>query len=309
MTRPWIFVFPGLLFLSATCERTVDLGLEDPDPRLAIVGTFPEGGPLTVEVTKTRSVLADASTEYPLNAVIRLYEDNRFLEQLVLSPPEEGATPFYQTNQFESQAGREYRLEVRVPGFPMAEAASVIPKKVTLDEMEAFQIQALENPENNTVTYQYTLNAAFVDPSPNQQKNYYHLLFFLQLEKTSGILGDTAVQEFRSIVLSSSINTNYQVAHYEGGVLLEDTPFEGEYKWLEFPVTLELPKGLGTPTGVVAALRSVPEEYYRFFSAVNRQRVNPDLPFAEPVILFTNVRNGVGVFSGYSQDFLAARIK
>ena len=309
MTRPWIFVSLGLLFLSATCERTVDLGLEDPDPRLAIVGTFSEGEPLKVEVTKTRSVLADASTEYPLNAVIRLFDDSGFLEQLVLSPPEEGATPFYQTKQFEPQTGREYRLEVRVPGFPTAEAVSTAPAKVPLDQMEAFQVQAVDNPENNTVAYQYSLKSAFADPSSNRQKNYYHLLFFLQLERTSGILGDTAVQEFRSIVLSSSINTNFQAAHYEGGVLLEDTPFEGKYQAFDFPVTLELPKDLGTPTGVIAVLRSVPEEYYRFFSAVNRQRVNPDLPFAEPVILFTNVKNGVGVFSGYSQDFLAARIK
>lgn len=309
MTRPWIFVFLGLLFLSATCERTVDLGLENPDPRLAIVGTFSESGPLVVEVTKTRSVLADASTEYPLNAVIRLFDDNRFLEQLELSPTEEGATPFYHTKQFEPQAGREYRLEVQVPGFPTAGATSTAPPKVALEQMEAFQVQAVENPENNAVAYQYTLKAAFTDPSSSRQKNYYHLLFFLQMEKTSGILGDTSVQEFRSIVLSSSINTNYQVAHYEGGLLMEDSPFEGQYKSLDVPVTLELPKELGIPRGVVAALRSVPEEYYRFFSAVNRQRVNPDLPFAEPVILFTNVRNGVGVFSGYSQDFLATRIK
>ncbi len=309
MTKRWIFVPLGVILLSATCERTVDLGLEDPDPRIAIIGTFAEGGPLKVEVTKTRSVLANATTEYPLNAVVRLYDDGRLVEQLALSPPEEGATPFYQTKQFSPQTGREYRLEVRVPGFPAAEAVSTAPEIVKLDQFEAFITQSVENQENKTIQYEYALNAGFWDPASNRQKNFYHLLFFLQLEKTSGILGDTAVQEFRSIVLGSNINTNYQIAHYEGGVLLEDTPFEGKFKSLQFPVTLELPKELGTPTAVVASLRSVPEEYYRFYSAVNRQRVNPDLPFAEPVILFTNIRNGVGVFAGFSQDFFLARIK
>ncbi|MBK8042832.1 MAG: DUF4249 family protein [Haliscomenobacter sp.] len=129
MTRPWIFVSLGLLFLSATCERTVDLGLEDPDPRLAIVGTFSEGEPLKVEVTKTRSVLADASTEYPLNAVIQLFDDSGFLEQLVLSPPEEGATPFTKPNNSNPKPAGNTVSKSGFPGFQPREAVSVAQKK------------------------------------------------------------------------------------------------------------------------------------------------------------------------------------
>ena len=97
------------------------------------------------------------------------------------------------------------------------------------------------------------------------------------------------------------INTNYIVANYDGGFLIEDKPIDGNSIRIPIPISIRMPAGVQNLDEMIVELRSVSEEYYLFHSTVSRQQNNSDQPFSDPVVLFNNIRNGQGVFAGYSQ--------
>ncbi|MEO0338437.1 MAG: DUF4249 family protein, partial [Bacteroidota bacterium] len=97
-------------------------------------------------------------------------------------------------------------------------------------------------------------------------------------------------------------NDNFQVAHYEGGVLLEDTPFNGEIKTYTVPIDVEISPDSELPGKIIAELRTVSEEYFLFYSTVSRQVNAQELNFTEPVIIFNNIENGRGIFAGFSSS-------
>ena len=49
-------------------------------------------------------------------------------------------------------------------------------------------------------------------------------------------------------------------------------------------------------------LRSVTEEYYRYFAGLSRQKQSSDSPFSEPVIIYDNIDGGLGIFAGYNSS-------
>jgi uncharacterized protein DUF4249 len=49
-------------------------------------------------------------------------------------------------------------------------------------------------------------------------------------------------------------------------------------------------------------LYSVSESYYQYFKSFSMHRNARDNPFAEPVQVYSNIENGLGVFAGFSSD-------
>lgn len=301
----WVFI----LLLLWSCEQAADLGLDTPEPRLVVIGVFaPEEG-LKVEVSSTRSALADATTTYLLNARVELFQGNALIERLEPADVQAGRTPFYISKNFRPIAGTEYVLKVQAPGFKPVEAQSAAPVLVRLNTAEAALVGRKPSEESGMDDCTYEFRIGFQDPA--QQKNYYHAHFYLFTQPETGNNGNTSggQPEVRRVIFGNGLNTNYQIAHYDGGLLLDDQPFGGKYHTLRIPVTLRMRNDQQAPTTMVAELRSLSPEYFQFYSAVNRQRGNPGLPFAEPVILFSNVKNGAGVFAGYHAHFLGAAVQ
>lgn len=297
----------SLLFLSATCERPVDLDLAEPNPRMVVISNFTVGQKFQVQVSRTRSVLEEDGTVFILDADVEIYEGEEFLEELKLFEPA-GMDPFYGTTDLRAEAGRTYTIRAAAPGYPPVAAQSRIPAPIEIQSLEVSNLTARELAGSGETEYAYRVALGFQDPA--EEMNYYHLRFYQQvLEYRNGESGDTLITGgiLRPIEFNRAGDNNAVTTYFDGGVLFEDAPFNGQFTTYAFQLRTAIVPKYQLMGNMYAELRSVSEEYYLFHTSLSRQQESPGAPFSEPVIVFNNIENGRGIFAGYNvtQDSVA----
>lgn len=302
MFRQGIFlIFLFTVFVAATCERPLDLGIEEPEPRLVVVSNFTNDKALEVIVSKTKSILSSDETEFILDANVELYQRDTFLETLRLVPAVGKLAPYYSTHQFRPKVGVVYNIKVDAPGFASVMAKSSIPANIEINDFEISDLSVFPGNDGN-VLYSYNVSLGFDDPAAEQ--NYYHLKFFQEIinyssdnEQGDTILGDAYLQQ---IAFNSNTDNNFLIAYFDGGVLFEDGPFNGKTITSTFPLQIQVEPTSELLGNIFVELRTVSEEYYLYHNSLSRQQSDPNLPFNEPVIIYNNIDNGRGIFAGYS---------
>ena len=147
-----IFLIIISLFLVISCEREIDLNLEDQSGNIVIeANVTDQAGPYTVRITK--SVSFTQSNTYPgiENAQVTLSDDLGQTENL-----QHIGDGIYQASSFQGQSGRTYTLKVQTDGKEYT-SQSKMPEAVEFQGLEQdFFMVAGET--------SYTLLPIFVDP-------------------------------------------------------------------------------------------------------------------------------------------------
>jgi hypothetical protein len=299
-----LLIFAAITGFSLSCEKTFDVNavVENRPAELVVVGSFTLDRNLQVYVSASRSILTDAPVAYIDNAIVELYRNEEFLTQLSFSEEKDKVSnlPFYSVGDFQPQVGIKYTIKVDAPGFDPVTAHSQIPTPIKLVSSEISNFQFLDTKGEQEALVRYDVNVAFEDPG--QVENYYHINFLQQFRAYEITPTDTLYfqEEMRPVVFSNQFNTNYQVAHVGGGLLLEDEGIDGQTIRLNLPVEFlysPTQKELGK---LFIELRAVSKEYYQYFSTISRQNGVSDSPFTDPVIVYDNINGGQGVFAGFS---------
>lgn len=300
MIRNWAIIVTGLLlFTASTCEQGVDLGLEEQEPYLVVESNFTVDQFVEVNVTRSQGLFDPNIINFITNAVVELFQGDTFIERLDITQTNENTPPFYTTKQFKPEENIIYTIKVSAPGFEPVEAMSVIPP---LTKIEAFEIdfpQVRPGETPNSTSFRFNVRLAFTDP-PNP--NFYHLRFFQQIISYNRVEGDTILTgtDLREINFTPLIDNNYMTVFFDGGVLIEDGPFDGQSILYTFPLQVTINPDQELLGKVFVDLLSVSEEYYRYYNSLSRQLESGNGPFTEPVIIDDNVDNGGGIFAGFN---------
>jgi hypothetical protein len=303
MIRNGILALVGLMFIAATCEKPVDINIADPGPKLVLICNFTEDNFFKVQISKTQAALSSNTvTEYIGNATVEIWQGNQLKETLSLVTPPNGDPPYYTSSRFQPQIGIEYTIKAKADGFPLVQAMNSIPAPVPIVEQSVRDLQIIPTSKTGENNYNYTVVLRFLDPM--DQENYYHLNFYQKINNYKVVLGDTIISstDVKTLALSPDASNNFQVASFNGGLLLEDKPFNGRGVTLTFPVSITVDTKQAILGNLDIELRSVSKEYYLYLSSISRQQSNPNVPYAEPVILFNNIKNGQGIFAGFSKS-------
>ena len=147
-----IFLIIISLFLVISCEREIDLNLEDQSGNIVIeANVTDQAGPYTVRITK--SVSFTQSNTYPgiENAQVTLSDDLGQTENL-----QHIGNGIYQASSFQGQSGRTYTLKVQTDGKEYT-SQSKMPEAVEFQglEQDSFMVAGETS---------YTLLPIFVDP-------------------------------------------------------------------------------------------------------------------------------------------------
>ncbi|WP_421799971.1 DUF4249 domain-containing protein [Haliscomenobacter sp.] len=289
-------VLMGFLLQLFACEKP-QLPLENYTPSLVVISNFNTLDGIRVQVSKSQSPLDNGPTEYINYATVEIWESGLLLEKLYLNDTRELKTPFYTSELLKPRIGVDYTVKVSAKGFRSVTATSRIPESVNLDSVKIEKLSAVPD-DPGYVRYNFDLSIYFTDP--RLERNFYHVNVF-QKNVVVQKDGVEQVEQIKKLTFSSGINSNYIVANYDGGFLIEDKPIDGNAIRIPVPISIRMPAGVQNLDEMIVELRSVSEEYYLFHSTVSRQQNNSDQPFSDPVVLFNNIRNGQGVFAGYSQ--------
>lgn len=300
MIRPLLpAAFFWMMFTAATCERPVDLEIPLPEPELVIISTFSPQQPFRATVSSTRPALPPTPTTYIANARVELFQSDNFLQNLQPAPGT--LAPYYEALEAVPSEEQTYTLRVSAPGYRDVVAQDVIPRGVAIRNIESIPLGFSPGPGTDEIVYHYSIRITFDDPAAF--RNYYHLRFQQEVLRIFiSEAGDTLVtgQRREQIGFGSAINNNTITAYLDDGVLFEDNTFNGRRVTFSFPFETNILLNREMPGHLFVELRAVSEAYHRFYSTVGRQQNSPGAPYSEPVIVFSNVEGGKGIFAGFS---------
>lgn len=300
-----------LLVLVTSCEKDV-LVLPVHEPKLAISG-FISLDSSYVLVSATEKNTPD-TTRDPIvmlkgpQVKVVLYEDGVFFDSLqsrcVQKPyewPFDTIMNFY-VSMKKTKPGSKYRLEVSCPGYPSASAETALPLIVPIQNADTVMYQRHYSQNNidwtDTVCY---LDIKFEDPANNQ--NYYMpseyeysysstadsglFLFFLQ----ENLLFENQFDQYQ-YARSGSFNSRYFSDDYIDGKVASMRYYYGtlnSYGNYSF-----------IPDDVTVRLYTISEEYYKYNQSKLKYMEAEHDPNSEPVIVYSNVTGGYGIFAGIS---------
>lgn len=296
-----LFSYVLLLFLYClvACEEPVELSEEAIAPKMVVNGTFTPSQPFQVSLTRNKDLLTNQPTEFITDASVSiLNEQGVLLKELAYT--DNALLSYYSSPNFKPTNGTAYQIEIQAPNFPTIFSQDYIPMPVALDALEIDTL--LVNTSEENPAYAVALTTTFSDPIGTD--NYYHLqLFYKSIDgktNSSGFVQNTeeGLMPLTTLELQKD-NPNVLIDFNKNGVLFKDTSFNGEKTQLKFYASLDK-KEAGAYPKIIGELRTVSKSYYTYYTSITYQLANQDRPFVEPITVFTNIDNGLGIFAGFS---------
>lgn len=294
-----LYRFSLLLFICTAflaCETIVEFDLPETEPQLVLNSLFNTDSTLTVYLYKSRGVEeSSALPETVAGALVTLSDGNGN----ILATLTEQSPGIY-TSSFVANAGVHYHIKAEKEGYKTVSAADKIPQnQVVLDSY-----RVIKKYDINEQAF-YHISLTIDDPPGN---DFYEVM----VRTRYSTLVDYVVYSGEAVEKLHS-DDHVISEHTNGGnyLLFKDVQFNARQKELVIYSYFSFPDCV-TNCSVNAIMElqinKVSPAYYNYKETMALQTSINDNPFAEPVSVYSNIRNGYGIFAGYSQRILRIRV-
>ncbi len=285
-------LFILFMFLSPACKdfwgpRSVVTNLPEHRPLLVINSFINPDSVLEVFVSKSNAFLAPPS--FLINdATVTIFESGNPVAELFQI--RQGT---YRATNYKPRIGATYELRVSAEGFIPVKSTTTIPSPIKIDSVVVT--------ENSIDRFKTNLTIFFQDP-PGED-NYYQLLLY-SIERSAENDTVLSIIGFSSsdAVLRKPDDFEEKSHYYDDDAFFDDALFDGEFYDLDISFY-----NYSEPREMFVVLLTTSESYYNFRKSIEQQKVTEDNPFAEPVQIYTNIENGLGVFASYSSFIYSLR--
>ncbi len=285
-------MFKNILFLGiailtlASCENFFATTLNvDPPPHTdqMVVHSYlnASDSAIYIGVGKSIALLENSNDLDQLNdASIEIYQGDQLLGAPQLRTNVEGNFYNY-TLQLEdalSTYGDDFEIRVNHPSFTTATATQTLPTQVKPKELKYIDNAGLNEFGERTGG----MDVVFDDPGG--EKNFYEV---------SVIYIDTSYgQNFPSIEYLTSFDPTVRDGANYGTLIFDDTNFNGKEYTLRVQFQGERPADF-----ILVNWRTLSEDQYLYSRSVRSfYNAQDSGPFGEPVSIYSNIENGLGIF-------------
>jgi Domain of unknown function (DUF4249) len=306
--KPLLLIFIVSFFLLAACEKTVKIDIPQKEPRLVINGRLVKNDLFSISVGKSRGVLTPGNNQGSLQeqytvktAVPVVYENGVAIDTLIYQPADYSYTTI---RNKKVRDGFAYTILVKAPGFNTAEASSLLPSQSVIAELRRIRNSRTSASGEQQDEITIRLN------DPAAEKNFY----LIQVANTYSFAGGGNVVEKRYVYCVSTSDKDIELIGdnadplstdncYDGSkLLMRDNNFNGAQKLVKlFVASSELIDYTDPATHriyrPVVLVSRITEDEFKFIKSFNAYENAGDNPFAEPVNVYSNVKNGYGIFA------------
>ncbi len=280
-----IILFASFLSL-VSCEKEIDIDIPAAEKKIVIHSYIAESSPVKVKIGYASNYGNDNMpiVDSIKNAIVKLYEDNKFKCTL------------------------DYKKTSQSNGYSLYTADSLLPKALTTYKL------VISTPN---IDYQITAETSIpkkpvvsFKESPNP--NYFNILIndkpgndFYLVQNNSGYTfrDDSSIRKIYTVISSNDPAIIINSKHNKGLLLFKDELFEGQLYDLSISIAPQL--NVSSFYSDVSFYSISPEAYY-YHKTVLQQSTADDLPFlgdfslpvSEPMQVYSNIKNGLGVFAG-----------
>jgi hypothetical protein len=200
----------------------------------------------------------------------------------------------YRSKKIFVKEGNEYAIIVNSPGYPEATAHFTVPKVVGIESVDTTHV-IMPPGEYLYLNTGIACKIRFSDPP--DIKNYY----ILTVNKVP-----TANPFNNNIEINSKDPVIEEMLHSRAieGVAFSDKVINGQTYTLSIIIRDESIAHVQTAQDhegkilLYFRLYSIPEEYFIYIRTLNQYEKNLGNPLADPVMMFSNVTGGFGMFAG-----------
>ena len=266
------------------CRKLVDYEYQNFTRTPAINSIIKAGEPLTVHVSIATNFNETEITGID-NAVVNLYADDEFIEQLTLS-----GNGIY-VSETTAQTLKKYEYRVIIPGFSVAVCKAFIPEETSITEIEHISVAGKDTEGTTYPAIKFTFHSI---PSEEQYFEARIRLLRSEYEYNADII---------NIVDPVLLNEGLPLTVFSNDLITDTT----------YTMTINYITGSSSSSGgsyytnlypFILEIRSVSKDYYLFA----RQKYLYDtgrfpefgLSTNTAFPLYSNVENGYGIFMGYS---------
>ena len=294
-------LFIPLLILAVTfsgCDDAFETTLEIDPPahtdRLVIHAYGSSNGEdLKVHLTRSSALLDDINNNLISGAQVTLWKGQEEVAELqeVTSGSDFRFNYILPEGSITYEKGTTYRLEVEAEGFETAIGTATVPNDIPLLKQKFEEDgTSLESGDFNSeieIEFQDTAN----------QKNFYEVGVVLLINNGGNPYYDEVYTE------------TYDPAAQEGisysNLIINDLSFDGELKNL--PLIIERFDEQAVDNMYVL-WRITSEGHYLFNKTARKQDDLNENPFSSPVQVYSNIENGIGIFSIINEEFVKVNL-
>lgn len=292
--------------LFTACEKEVEIKVPVKDPSLVIMALQEKGEYVVASIGRSRHILEpqpgfDLREHYSVkNAQVVLYEDATAIDTLIYSPSEYIYMSKYNRVMVD---GRTYTLKANAPGFKEVSSETIVPSQSQI-------VETRWNRNVRTNSYGEKIDEVIIKfNDPAGERNFYLIKVF---QPSIPNFGDYTVG------CVSTTDKDIETVGYDddpietddcidgGNLLLRDVNFNGAQKQVKLNIISSFLDNTWTDpnTGQTARpyvkVYRITESHFKFAKSYSVFDNADDNPFAEPVNVYSNVRNGYGIFSAYT---------
>lgn len=293
-----LFVLATLL--ACGCAREVVIDLPEEEPKVVAICHFTEGEHFKVNISLSQEVNDGSDPEFPGEVDVTLSVNGQFYDALYR---ERGVGNTYYWKSHKAKIPREgirYNLDVRVPGYPVAEAGSSIPRHYGIGPFQILTSDLQVSEIGNGMNELRIPIELKLDELPDHGR---YFAFFLNhdmqvYESLSPPVADYTKEQVPTNFLSDGRTISLLHNIPEPVVLVNENYWDDNRKSLFLTARIPYDPDTERPKKLYISWRTLSEEFYRYHLSLSRQGGN--LPLSDPDAVFNNVEGGLGNFSGYS---------
>ena len=275
------------MMLIISCQKTVIIDVGQVKPRLVVNSILQKDSLLKIQLSKSKSMM-DSTQFISLinNATIKIFENDTLKQTL-----NRGIYGLY-TASFKSKLYTNYRIEIENTGFGHVEASSRIP--LTANLTSATQTSVLTpGSSSQYIKFRIGIKDEGIEP------DYYYLRAFI-IKK--GYKPGASSSNVMPCDIFSDDNVIITDDHTLKGVIFDDAAFISS----NYELIVYTPYRITKDFNLWFELSSITSDYYKYLVSIVMQNNAGNNPFAEPVVIKSNVQNGTGIFGAQNSVFLKA---
>ena len=295
------------LFVLSACESIIKVEIPSGEQKIVAHGFFTPDSILAVNVSISSNIPVSLHTGAPVDQtsyVVVVTDDGGGADTLRYAAGLLG-TDYRSVHDRRPHPGATYTLRAELPGYPSIEASSRLPDIVPM--------QHLDYSNGSGVS---SLRFTIADPAG---ENYYRLeLFQLVSDDSNAARNSSSVSpEYRQVLFRSadpSFRRSYgEVDNLErredidldffGHAVFSNALFAGTSH--DVGIAFEPYPSEGFESRFLVILSSLSYDFFMYQHTLDRHQIDLDTssPFETfPVPIYTNIKNGYGVFAGYVSD-------
>ncbi len=186
----------------------------------------------------------------------------------------------WRTNRvYEPESGFEYNLSITLPGKDIKKAESFTKVPFAVDITNAtLDVSTIAQGENQ---YEVTLELG----APVELPAYYRLAAFTDEELQNEV-------EITKVLTNANASENLNHHH---GMIIDESKLDGNKITVSLSSSVNLEK-------LYFDFNTVNEDYYKYHVSLSRSSGSAGSPFTEPIVDYSNIQNGIGLFGAYSSS-------